>query len=244
MTVIKLSGEIEQTNKYTMHFEVKEADKNEANLIFKLKAFELSVKDLNESHKISTPGPIQGIDSLIKKYIINRSYFIRIDKFGNIVSITPPDLKIKPYEMDTLKYDALMEFADKGNIKTLLNQVFMVYPRNDIFPGDSWSNINPLDAGIPILETSSMQISSISRGVNHFKVSGNFSVDKRRLLQSDADAKNTFVKGALKGKISTKNKTGLTISKMWEGVVEGEYWMEGNKVILKNKLNLSVQMLD
>lgn len=244
MSVINLGGEIEQTNKYTMHFEVKEADKKEVNLIFKLKSFELFVSDLNSTQSLNTSTPAEGIDSLISKHIINRTYFIRMDKYGNVVSITPPQLSIKPYNMDTIQYDALMEFADKENIKSLINQVFMVYPRNDIFPDDSWSNINHLDAGIPILETSSMEISKVSKGVNHFNINGNFSLDTNRMVRTNADAKKILVNGSLKGEVKTKTKKGITISKVWEGEIEGELWMEGNKVLLKNKLNLSVQLLD
>lgn len=244
MTVIKLMGELEQTNKYGMYFEVKEADKNEANLIFKLKSFELTTKNLNDTNNINTPGPTQGIDSLIQKHIINRTYFIRMDKYGNIVSITPPEFKIKPYEMDTLKYDALMEFANKENIKTLINQVFMVYPRNDIFYEDNWSNINHLDAGIPITASNYMQISSIKKGANNFNVSGTFSVDKNKLRLTGADENKTIVNGNLKGKIQTNRKNGLVVSKLWEGTIEGELWVDENKVILKNHLSVSVQLLN
>lgn len=239
MVTERFSGEIDQSNNYRLFFEVKEVNKYEVNFIFKILDVKIKVTQSDQGLKME-PDYSPQIDSVIHQYILNRSYFVRMDLYGNIVSVTPPDFTFKAFDMDTLQYDALMEFSQKENIRTLVDQVFMIYPRNNILPNDSWNNTDFLDAGLPVSANYNLHISDATKNQNVFALKGFFQSGSGVLMEVE-NPTNTKIKGGLLGKIKTDRKKGWVLNKSWKGSFEGETWVDNHKVLMKNELHFKAE---
>lgn len=239
MTLERYTGTIEQSNAYTLLFEVKEATRTEVNFIFKLKDVQVTAK--REGNKMLGPiaPPTFDLDSLLQKYVLHRTYFVRMDVYGNVVSITPPEYTFKPYDMDTLQYDALMEFTNRENIRTLVNSAFMVYPRNHITPGDAWNNYVYLDAGLPVKASHMLSIKETTATKNKFLLQGSFSPSTAPPTASKGTSPVNQISGPLQGKVSTLKKNGWVLQKEWSGTLRGEVWIDAHKVLLENTLTFS-----
>lgn len=227
-----------QINQYRISLEVKSYDKDFSVLMVKLQSYRLHVFE-NEEPKNLEEVPLNAVDSLIKKHILNRTYFVRIDRFGNVLNITFPNFDIDPFEMDSVKFNALMEFSEKQNVVSLLSEVLIVYPRNTVSRDDTWNNIVAFDGGIPILMNATMQIANKKNTL--LRIDGKIYANTELVNESLFGLLSTNKLGTGTGIAELNSKTGLQINKEVNYTMNGEFLINQQAVSLQNKIHIRVK---
>ncbi len=188
--------------------------------------------------------PFSGLDTLIHQNILNRNYFVRMDLHGNIVSVTPPKFNYKWYEMDSLYYEALQEFSEKENIKSLIQEAIVVYPRNPIIGSDTWNNISYMDAGFPVILYKQLRVKALKKQSLFLSETAKVEKDEA-LLEAMGNGKELLeVEGKGNGWIDVDKHSYMMNAKDVHYETRGSIESSSVKVNIENEIQIQVQKIE
>ncbi len=244
MTMGEESSSQTFVEQYTLHLEVKEKTKDTYVLVSKLKKYGRRTSKFPSNQVIATEWDHMKMDSLVNKYMLNRSYFIRMDRFGNVINITEPNFQYGEFMMDTLQLSALDEFVGKANFKVLLQPALFHYPRNDVQQGDVWSNVYTIDAGVPVEIDEKINIRAFTKEGIMLGANSTVKIDPKWFSSQARGTVNMATQGMGGGDVFIDPSSLMLLQKKVSHQLNSNIKVDNKEVKVTNSIQITVELTD